>query len=74
MSKNLNPVIVESLLAVDVFFGLSTGLFPSVTDFSFQYDADKVSLALLSTWVLDELISSLRQAELSSSSKPPLTV
>ena len=49
MSKNLNPVIVELLLAVDVFFGLSTGLFPSVTDFSFQYDADKVSLALLST-------------------------
>ena len=66
-------MIVESLLAVDVFFGLSTGWFPIVTDFSFQYDADKVSLALLSTWVLD-LISSLRQAELSSSSKPPLTL
>ena len=67
----LNPVIVESLLAVDVFFGLSTGLFSSVTDFSLRYDADKVSLALSSTWVLDELISSSRQAELFSSSKPP---
>ena len=74
MSKSLNPVIVESLLAVDVSFGLSTGLFPSVTDFSLQYDADNVSWALWSTWVLDELISSLRQAELFSSSKLPATL